>query len=96
MCISNVYFLFYFIYVLIIITWEAVTDLHKHCEEDDGDDGGEEHVSLGEMISVQQVDQREGDRSSQSAVSDDKLVLRGELDDTELVDHEGQADNTFG
>jgi len=44
---------------------------------------------------LQQVDQGEGDRSSQSSVSDDKLVLRGQFDDTELVDHEGQADNTF-
>ncbi len=76
-------------------TWEAVTDLHKHREEDDSDDGGEEHVSHGEVISPQQVDQGEGDRSSQSTVSYDKLVLRGEFDDTELVDHEGQADNTF-
>ncbi len=48
------------------------------------------------MFVLQQVDQGEGDRSSQSSVSDDKLVLRGQFDDTELVDHEGQADNTFG
>lgn len=72
------------------------TDLHKYSEEDDSDDGSEEHVSHGEVMGVEQVDQGEGDRSSQSTVSYNKLVLSGEFHNTELVDDEGQADNTFG
>lgn len=64
--------------------------LHKDCEEDDGDDGGKEQVTHGEVLLVQEVAQREGDGPSQAAIGDDELVLGGQLDNAELVDEPGQ------
>lgn len=71
------------------------TDLHKHSKEDDGDGSREEHVSPGEMSTVQEVNQRERDRSPQAAVSDDKLVFSRQFHNTKLVDHKRQADDTW-
>lgn len=48
------------------------------------------------MLLIQQEAQREGDGAAQAAVRNDELVLGGQLDDAELVDKEGQTDNTWG
>lgn len=48
------------------------------------------------MLHLQQEAQREGDGAAQAAVRNDELVFGGQLDDAELVDKEGQADNTWG
>lgn len=70
--------------------------LNEDGEEDDGDDGGEEHLPLGKVLHLQQEAQREGDGAAQAAIRNDELVFGGQLDDAELVDKEGQADNTWG
>lgn len=68
--------------------------LHKDCEKDDRDDGSEEQVTHGEVLLVQEVAQGEGDGPSQAPISDDELVLGGQLDNAELVDEPGQAQHT--
>lgn len=69
--------------------------LNKDSEEDNSDDGSKEHLSHGKVILVQQEAKGEGDGTSQATVSHDELVLGGQLDDAELVDHEGQTNHTW-
>lgn len=68
--------------------------LHKDGEEDDSDDGSEEQVTHGEVLLVQEVAQGEGYGPSKTPVSDDELVLGGQLHNSELVDEPGQAQHT--
>lgn len=72
----------------------CLTHLNKDCEEDDGDDGREEHVSHGKVLLLKQEAEGEGDGATQAAVGHDELVLGRQLDDAELVDHEGQTNHT--
>lgn len=46
------------------------------------------------MPLVQQEAKGEGDGTSQATVCHNELVLGGQFDDTELVDHEGQTNHT--
>lgn len=75
---------------------QTLPHLNEDGEEDDGDDGGEEHLPLGKVLLLQQEAQREGDGAAQAAVRNDELVFGGQLDNAELVDKEGQTDNTWG
>lgn len=47
------------------------------------------------MPLVQQEAKGEGDGTSQATVCHNELVLGGQFDDTELVDHEGQTNHTW-
>lgn len=69
--------------------------LDKDSEEDDSDDGSEEHLSQGcpKVILIQQEAQGEGDGASQATICHYELVLGGQLDNTELVDHECQTNH---
>lgn len=69
--------------------------LNEDREEDDGDDGGEEHLSQGEELLLQQEAKGESDGTSQATVGDNELVLGCQFDDAELVDHVGQTYHTW-
>lgn len=66
--------------------------LHKHSEEDDGDDGGEEHVL--QPAVGQQKPQRVRDGTSQATVGHDELVFFGQLHNTEFIDDVREADDS--
>lgn len=68
--------------------------LDKDSEEDDGDNGGKEHLSHGEMVALQQKAEGESDGASQATVRDDKLIFGGQFDDAELVYDVSQTNNT--
>lgn len=67
--------------------------LHKDSEEDDGDDGGEEHVLP--LVVGQQEPQREGDGTSQATVGHDELILFGQLHDTEFINNAREANDSW-
>ena len=68
--------------------------LDKNSEEDDSDNGGKEHLSHGEMVTLQQEAEGESDGASQATVRNYKLIFGGQFDDAELVYDESQTDNT--
>lgn len=60
--------------------------LNKDSEENNSDDGSEEHLSHRKVILVQQEAEGEGNGTSQATIGNDKLVFRGQLDNSELID----------
>lgn len=59
--------------------------LHKHSEEDDGDDGGQKHVLHGKVITGQQERQREGDCAPQAPVRHNELIFTTQLHHAVLI-----------
>lgn len=72
--------------------YSMFSHLHKHREEDDCDDGGEEHVL--HLAVGQHEPQREGYGPSQATVGHDELVLFGQFHNTEFIDDVCEADDS--
>lgn len=70
------------------------TYLNKDSKEDDGDNGGEEHLSHREMVAIQQKAQGESNGASETTVGYYKLIFGGQLYDAELIYDVSQTNNT--
>lgn len=67
--------------------------LHKHGEEDDGDDGSQEHLL--HLALGQQEPQWEGYGTSQATVGHNELVLFGQLYNAEFINDGGETDHSW-
>ena len=71
----------------------TTTDQYEVCEVDDDDGCGDEQLSTGEDVFVEDDGQREGDGSSQSAVRHDELTNRIQLHHSDQVRQAIQHDH---
>lgn len=73
---------------------ETRSHLQKHSEEDDGDGGSDEELLAADGVG-QSEGQGEGDRASQAAVSQAKLILQVERDGAERVNDLSQYQDAW-